>query len=375
MELPDSKKHLLWEVIKQVAIGTELKHIQMPIFALQPRSLLEKLTDTLVHPEILFNVPLIPDAEQRFLSVVKFYLSGFHYRPQGMRSPLNPIIGETFKCQWNHASSKSYFCAEQISHHPPLTAFIFYNIEQGVTVDGNLKPSYLKYHGNSVETTIGGMIKLHVFRNENECYEMTYPGVVIRGILFGSLSTEIVGKVTINCEKTGYHAEIEFKPRSATSGNKSSTISGTIKRGDQNESTMYTLSGCWDSITYITDSKTKQTHVLFDSNYQIISFSRCDTDDVMGSRRVWDSVARGILNQNEVAALKAKTAIEESQRVAEKYRKENNIICSPKLFDNVNDFYYYNQWSDIKEKSKYYQKYKGSKSRSHTGKKEDIQTM
>jgi len=76
-----------------------------------------------------------------------------------------------------------------------------------------------------------------------------------------------------------------------------------------------------------------------------------------------------------VAALKAKTAIEESQRVAEKYRKENNIICSPKLFDNVNVFYYYNQWSDIKEKSKYYQKYKGSKSRSHTGKKEDIQTM
>jgi len=138
---------------------------------------------------------------------------------------------------------------------------------------------------------------------------------------------------------------------------------------------LYTLTGFWDTISYITDSRTRQTHVLFDySKHDIVSFSNCAIDDVMCSRRVWDAVARGIINNNEAVAQKAKTAIEETQRAAEKYRKENNIVFCPKLFSKVNDFYYYNQWSDIKKKSKHLHKHKGSKShRSHTGKKDDIQ--
>ena len=31
------------------------------------------------------------------------------------------------------------------------------------------------------------------------------------GILLGTLTAELGGKVVINCEKTGYSAEIEFK--------------------------------------------------------------------------------------------------------------------------------------------------------------------
>ena len=33
----------------------------------------------------------------------------------------------------------------------------------------------------------------------------------IPGILIGTLTMELGGVVTINCEKTGYHAELEFK--------------------------------------------------------------------------------------------------------------------------------------------------------------------
>jgi len=35
--------------------------------------------------------------------------------------------------------------------------------------------------------------------------------VNIPGILIGTLTMELGGVVTINCEKTGYHAELEFK--------------------------------------------------------------------------------------------------------------------------------------------------------------------
>lgn len=33
------------------------------------------------HPEMLLHIPTIDDPTERFLSVVKFYLSGWHIRP------------------------------------------------------------------------------------------------------------------------------------------------------------------------------------------------------------------------------------------------------------------------------------------------------
>jgi len=33
------------------------------------------------HPEMLLHIPTIDDPTERFVSVVKFYLSGWHIRP------------------------------------------------------------------------------------------------------------------------------------------------------------------------------------------------------------------------------------------------------------------------------------------------------
>ena len=44
-----------------------------------------------------------------------------------------------------------------------------------------------------------------------EDYTMTIPYAHCKGILMGTLSMELGGKVHINCEKTGYHTELEFK--------------------------------------------------------------------------------------------------------------------------------------------------------------------
>jgi hypothetical protein len=33
------------------------------------------------HPEMLLPIPHIEDPEERFIAVVKFYLSGWHIRP------------------------------------------------------------------------------------------------------------------------------------------------------------------------------------------------------------------------------------------------------------------------------------------------------
>jgi len=30
------------------------------------------------------------------------YMSGFHIRPKGVKKPYNPILGEVFRCRWEH---------------------------------------------------------------------------------------------------------------------------------------------------------------------------------------------------------------------------------------------------------------------------------
>eukprot|EP01114_Cavostelium_apophysatum_P002536 TRINITY_DN1225_c0_g1_i2.p1 TRINITY_DN1225_c0_g1~~TRINITY_DN1225_c0_g1_i2.p1 ORF type:complete len:119 (-),score=11.06 TRINITY_DN1225_c0_g1_i2:58-414(-) len=78
--LADNNKSIIWAIIKQIKVGTEVKHLQLPIFVLEERSLLEKLTDSFAHPDLILGLSTIQDPEERFLGVVKFFLSGWHNR-------------------------------------------------------------------------------------------------------------------------------------------------------------------------------------------------------------------------------------------------------------------------------------------------------
>ncbi len=49
------------------------------------------------------------------------------------------------------------------------------------------------------------------FLKRGEDYHITMPYAHCKGILIGTLTMELGGKVTIDCEKTGYRAELEFK--------------------------------------------------------------------------------------------------------------------------------------------------------------------
>jgi len=46
------------------------------------------------HPEMLLPIPDIDDPVERFVSVVKFYLSGWHIRPQW--APLQTSLVDVF---------------------------------------------------------------------------------------------------------------------------------------------------------------------------------------------------------------------------------------------------------------------------------------
>lgn len=96
--------------------------------------------------------------EDRFIQVLRYYLAGWHIKPKGVKKPCvpvslargfvarrkrallvaatarltpcrpphryNPVLGEFFRCRYDYADgSAAYYIAEQVSHHPPISAW------------------------------------------------------------------------------------------------------------------------------------------------------------------------------------------------------------------------------------------------------------
>lgn len=58
--------------------------------------------------------------------VVKWYLSGFYKKPQGLKKPYNPLLGETFRCYWQHPNgSRTFYLAEQVTRAPTCASHIY----------------------------------------------------------------------------------------------------------------------------------------------------------------------------------------------------------------------------------------------------------
>ena len=55
-----------------------------------------------------------------------------------------------------------------------------------------------------------GVARLTLLKR-GEDYNITMPYAHCKGILIGTLTMELGGKITIECEKTGYKTEVEYK--------------------------------------------------------------------------------------------------------------------------------------------------------------------
>ena len=70
--------------------------------------------------------------------------------PQGVKKPYNPILGEYFDCSYVvNDNIHIRYIAEQVSHHPPMSAFHVECKEKNFSMDGHYYPKS-RFLGNSV---------------------------------------------------------------------------------------------------------------------------------------------------------------------------------------------------------------------------------
>ncbi|KAI9773122.1 MAG: Oxysterol-binding protein- protein 8 [Geoglossum simile] len=154
--------NVLSHIISQLRPGADLSRVVLPTFILEPKSMLERITNFMQHPETLLPMPTINDPVQRFVSVVKFYLSGWHIKSLGVKKPLNPILGERFTCYWEYLDdTRGFYISEQTSHHPPKSSYFYMCPEHYIRIDGTLKPRS-KFLGNSAASMMEGIAILRL---------------------------------------------------------------------------------------------------------------------------------------------------------------------------------------------------------------------
>lgn len=323
--LEEEPRNLLLALVSQIRPGMDLSKITLPTFILEPRSMLEKLTDFMTHGELLTVVPKMKDPVERMVGIVKWYLSGFYIKPQGVKKPYNPILGEYFRTKWNHEDgTTTHYVAEQTSHHPPISSLYISNRKAGFVINGSIFPRS-KFLRISVASFLDGTAILTLLET-GEVYTITFPTVYGRGIIVGTLLMELCGNVSIHCHQTHIKADIDFKEKGFFG--EYNVISGKIT---QKKDVLYTLSGKWDGRMDITNAKTKKSEVLWDSKdaKRVPKVTRpLDQQDNNESQKLWLNVTNAIKKRDQKDATAEKTKLEDAQRA----RKEKGDDYAPRLF-------------------------------------------
>ncbi|KAF2644419.1 hypothetical protein P280DRAFT_170986 [Massarina eburnea CBS 473.64] len=325
---------VLTHIISQLRPGADLSRVTLPTFILEPRSMLERITNFMAHPETLLPMTQIEDPVQRFVAVTKFYLSGWHIKPPGVKKPLNPILGEIFTCYWDYPdSTHGYYISEQTSHHPPKSSYFFMAPEHHIRIDGTLKPRS-KFLGNSAASMMEGLAVMR-FLNTGERFFITQPNMYARGILFGNMKYELGDHSYIRCPETGMVADLEFKTKGYFGGTYNA-IGGFIS--DKSGTHLYELSGLWNQEMYIKDLTTGKKELLFDATHARHTPPKArplEEQDERESQRLWRVVTEAVKRKDQDAATDDKARIENIQREEAAKRMNDGVDWHPQLFRQV----------------------------------------
>lgn len=326
-DMGDENKSLVWSLLKQIRPGMDLSRVTLPTFILEPRSFLEKLADFYYHSDLLTEAAAEEDPLKRMIKVVRFYLSGFYKKPKGLKKPYNPILGETFRCKWEHPDgSTSFYVAEQVSHHPPISSLFLTNRRGGYNIAGTIFAKS-KYYGNSLSAMMLGTIDITLLAR-GETYSVTLPYANCKGLMIGTLSMEYGGQVKIECNRTAYVCVVDFKLKPFLGGSMN-VISGAVKLGKE---ALVEIGGTWDG--EITASENGKKTVLWAPTPDVIKRRLrryeipIEEQGEWESKKLWLKVSEAIARDDQVTATKEKTILEDEQRA----RAKLNPHHKPRFF-------------------------------------------
>ncbi|XP_043946349.1 oxysterol-binding protein-related protein 2 [Protopterus annectens] len=242
----------VWSFLKK-CIGMELSKITMPIVFNEPLSFLQRITEYMEHTYLIHKACLLPDSVERMQVIAAFAVSAVASQWERTGKPFNPLLGETFELIRDDLGFK--FVAEQVSHHPPVSAFYAEGLNKDFIFQGSIYPK-LKFWGKSVEAEPRGTITLELLRS-NEAYTWTNPTCCVHNVILGKLWIEQYGIVEITNHSTGEKCLLNFK-KCGLFGKELHRVEGYIL--DKNKKKLCVIYGKWTECLWCIDPNTYETY-------------------------------------------------------------------------------------------------------------------
>ncbi|GAB1287310.1 Oxysterol-binding protein-related protein 2 [Apodemus speciosus] len=216
----------------------ELSKITMPIAFNEPLSFLQRITEYMEHVYLIHKASNQSQPLERMQSVAAFAVSAVASQWERTGKPFNPLLGETYELIREDLGFR--FISEQVSHHPPISAFYSEGLNQDFMFHGSIYPK-LKFWGKSVEAEPRGTITLELLKH-NEAYTWTNPTCCVHNVILGQLWIEQYGIVEILNHRTGDKCILHFKP-CGLFGKELHRVEGYIQ--DKNRKKLFIMYGKW----------------------------------------------------------------------------------------------------------------------------------
>ncbi|KAF5375418.1 hypothetical protein D9615_008011 [Tricholomella constricta] len=331
--------------LKSIAsFSGDLSSLTAPPFILSPVSLTEFPAYWCEHPDIFAAIADAPDDESRALAVLKWFIctlkGQYTSRNESMGSekkPLNPVLGELFYGHWpppasNPKQGTTTLLVEQVSHHPPITAYVIENKSKGLRLTGHNAQKTSFSAGSIIVKQIGHAV-LTVSRPSSSPvqYLLTLPKLRIDGLWYGSPYIELAE--TSYILGGGFVTAIEYKGKGYFSG-KSHTFKATVTPAPGMGGAAkveHVVEGTWHERSKFVKSSggSAKAHVLQRANgeelfHDVAADGKLEVTALGGdgtggmsefeTRKLWAAVAKGIREGDFETASREKSRIENDQR-------------------------------------------------------------
>jgi len=323
-----------------------------PPFILSPTSLTEFPAYWCERPELFAQIADGKTAEARALSVLRWFISTlkgqYTSRNESMGSekkPLNPVLGELFYGYWPETKErvgKTTLVVEQVSHHPPITAYHIANEAKGVVLNGH-NAQKTSFSGGSISVKQVGHAILTVTlpSGAKEEYLITLPRLRIEGLWYGSPYIELVDTSYIQCSN-GWLSVIEYKGKGYFSGT-SHSFKATLSHNAHTSERV--IQGTWH-----TTSTDKSTGAIFHdvtTPKEEVTVVSVKEQGEWESRRLWHGVAKGIREGDFDTAAKEKSRIENEQRQRRRDEAAAGTTWALKHFKHIDNDATYERLAEL----------------------------
>lgn len=325
----------IWQMLKS-SIGRDLSRIAMPVYVNDPISMLQKIAELLEFADLLRKANNHPDQYMRLAYIMAFFFALNPYSIDRLKKPFNPLLGETFEYNDNGIR----FIAEQVSHHPPISAF--YCESDDFTFEGYYQmKSTISMSGFMV--TPKGPFKIRLLKT-NETFSYTRPSSSLHNIIIGTMYIWHYGDAIIINEKTKDKLVLNYKSKGWTSSHDFECIGNVM---DSTGKPQLDLIGKWNSHLNAVNKNKEETSLfvkvpLGEGAEQYYHFSEFSmnlnhlTPELIKDLPPTDSRFRPDQRAYENGDLKLatdeKVRLEESQRHRRKILEENKDDWKPLWF-------------------------------------------